>query len=704
MRMASHNQNPVVVAIDKDKNSSSAVKWAIENLVTTNTTLILVHFKNKNFNNYSSQGGFSETYDESNEDVFTHPRAYCARKKVIMQEVVLEGTDVHNTLLDYINNHHVTNIVLGASSRNPITRKFWSLDVPTMINRGAPDFCSVYVISRGRTQSVRPAARQALASSTPPRFPSPLSSPRASDNGCRAPHVKEDRKSTASSHMIKPEKTVTDGSMDHRHNEIANRWSKTSFGDNPEVSSRHFSSSYNSTDTDLSDPFETGSMDITQVNIPNGSKYMGETTNHERTHSYLSSSSNELQRLKLEVKQTMNMYNSACKQAISAQHQVDELHQMKQDEVNRVEHARLAEEAANALIEVEKAKCRAAIEAAEKAQKIAERETQRRKHAEQKAKREAEEKNRALDILSKNDIRYRKYTIDEIEAATNKFSRSMKIGEGGYGPVYKGKLDHTRVAIKVLRSDAAQGRKQFQQEVEVLSFMRHPNMVLLMGACPEYGCLVYEYMNNGSLEDRLFRKGNTPPIPWGIRFKLASDIATGLLFLHQAKSEPLVHRDLKPGNILLDRHYTCKISDVGLARLVPPSIVDSVTQYHMTNAAGTFCYIDPEYQQTGKLGTKSDIYSLGVMLLQIITARPPMGLTHHVEKAIETGTFGDLLDPTVPDWPVEEAIEYARLALKCTELRKRDRPDLCKDILPELNRLKEFGMEHELRHRNSSHR
>lgn len=218
-------------------------------------------------------------------------------------------------------------------------------------------------------------------------------------------------------------------------------------------------------------------------------------------------------------------------------------------------------------------------------------------------------------------------------------------------------------------------------------------MVLLLGACPEYGCLVYEHMDNGSLEDRLFRKGNTPPIPWEIRFKISAEIATALLFLHQSKPEPLVHRDLKPANILLDRNFVSKISDVGLARLVPPSVADNVTQYHMTSAAGTFCYIDPEYQQTGKLGTKSDIYSLGVMLLQIITARPPMGLTHHVERAIEKGTFADLLDPTVPDWPLEEALNFAKLSLKCAELRKKDRPDLGSVILPELNRLKELGVE-----------
>lgn len=218
-------------------------------------------------------------------------------------------------------------------------------------------------------------------------------------------------------------------------------------------------------------------------------------------------------------------------------------------------------------------------------------------------------------------------------------------------------------------------------------------MVLLLGACPEYGCLVYEYMSNGSLEDRLLRRGGTPSIPWIMRFKIAAEIATALLFLHQAKPEPLVHRDLKPANILLDRNYVSKISDVGLARLVPPSVADSVTQYHMTSAAGTFCYIDPEYQQTGMLGTKSDIYSLGIMLLQIITAKPPMGLTHHVRRAIEKGTFKDMLDPTVPDWPVEEALAFANLALSCSELSRKDRPDLGSVVVPELYRLCDFGMQ-----------
>lgn len=218
-------------------------------------------------------------------------------------------------------------------------------------------------------------------------------------------------------------------------------------------------------------------------------------------------------------------------------------------------------------------------------------------------------------------------------------------------------------------------------------------MVLLLGACPEYGCIVYEYMANGSLDDRLFRRGNTPALSWQVRFRIAADIATGLNFLHQTKPEPLVHRDLKPGNILLDRYFVAKIGDVGLARLVPPSVADHITQYCMTSAAGTFCYIDPEYQQTGMLGVKSDVYSLGIVLLQLLTAKPPMGLAHHAEHFIEKGTFANMLDPTVPDWPVEEAIVLAKIAIQCAELRRKDRPDLGKVVLPALDRLRDFADE-----------
>ncbi|KAL0683287.1 hypothetical protein Bca4012_050135 [Brassica carinata] len=325
------------------------------------------------------------------------------------------------------------------------------------------------------------------------------------------------------------------------------------------------------------------------------------------------------------------------------------------------------------------------IQAAEMAKQLVKMESQKRRLLELQAKLGKQKMT--------NNVSYRRYSTEDVEEATNGFSDALKIGEGGYGPVYKAVLDYTFVAIKLMKSGITQGLKQFQQEVEVLSSMRHPNMVILLGACPDYGCLVYEYMENGTLEDRLFCKDNTPPLSWRARFRIAAEIATGLLFLHSAKPEPLVHRDLKPANILLDRHFTSKISDVGLARLVPPCGANSVSNYHITAAAGTFCYIDPEYQQTGMLGVKSDLYSFGVVLLQIITAMPAMGLGHRVETAIENNKLSEVLDPKVSDWPEEETLELAKLALQCCEMRKKDRPDLASVLLPALKRLREFARE-----------
>ncbi|XP_062101126.1 U-box domain-containing protein 34-like isoform X2 [Humulus lupulus] len=635
----------------------------------------------------TSSSSSSESGDSDARNVFVPFRAYCARKAVVLKEVVIDDSDVAKAILDYINKNCITNLVAGASQRNALTRKFKSTDVPSSIVKSAPDFCSVFVISKGKIVTAKTAQRPALNTAAPPRQPSPQGLPPCvpneygeSDHGARAQYMRAGLKNGGYDKMVPiRERTKSAPSLLLLENmDPQNNGYRSSFGCDS-----------NAEESDSQGGFGIfGSIDITGQNFEFSTAQSPPRVSSSRQSTREIEA--EMKRLKLELKQTMDMYSSACKEAISAKNKARELSQWKLEESKKFEEARNSEEAALAAAEMEKAKCKAALEAAEIAQRMAEKEAQRRKQAEMIARREAEEKNRALTALSRNDFRYRKYSIEEIEAATEKFSESMKIGEGGYGPVYKGKLDHTPVAIKVLRPDAAQGRKQFQQEVEVLSCIRHPNMVLLLGACPEFGCLVYEYMNNGSLEDRLFQRGNTPPISWRKRFKIASEVATALLFLHQTKPEPLVHRDLKPGNILLDRNFVTKISDVGLARLVPPSVADQVTQYRMTSAAGTFCYIDPEYQQTGRLTTKSDIYSFGILLLQIITAKPPMGLAHHVSKAIEKGRFADMLDPAITDWPIEETLAFANLALKCAELRKKDRPDLGLVIVPELKRLKDF--------------
>ncbi|KAL2950929.1 hypothetical protein AAZX31_19G018600 [Glycine max] len=165
----------------------------------------------------------------------------------------------------------------------------------------------------------------------------------------------------------------------------------------------------------------------------------------------------DMRRLKLELKQTMEMYSKACRQALAPQQKLMELTHWRLEEEKKIQEARLDQEAPMAIAEKEKARCRAAMETAEASKKIAE-ETQRRAGAEVKALKEVEEMRKLLDNLALTDVRYRRYCIEEIEAATNYFSELQKIGEGGYGPVYKCYLDHTPVAVKVLRPDASQGK------------------------------------------------------------------------------------------------------------------------------------------------------------------------------------------------------------------------------------------------------
>lgn len=198
-------------------------------------------------------------------------------------------------------------------------------------------------------------------------------------------------------------------------------------------------------------------------------------------------------------------------------------------------------------------------------------------------------------------------------------------------------------------------------------------------------------MANGSLEDRLLCKGNSAPLPWFSRFRIIREVACALLFLHSAKPEPIVHRDMKPANILLDHNFVSKIGDAGLARLVPANTTTMVTQYNDTTPADTFCYTDPECQRTSGLGPKSDLYALGIIILQLLTAKPPMTLTDVVETAIKDGSFRQILDKSAGNWPVGEARELAILGLKCADFQRRDGPDLFKDVLPELERFKAFA-------------
>ncbi|XP_065878942.1 probable serine/threonine-protein kinase PBL23 [Euphorbia lathyris] len=209
----------------------------------------------------------------------------------------------------------------------------------------------------------------------------------------------------------------------------------------------------------------------------------------------------------------------------------------------------------------------------------------------------------------------------ELATATNNFDEEFFLGEGGFGTVYKGFVAKIQrhVAIKQLDRNGLQGNREFFSEILMLSLVQDPNLVELLGYCidGDHRMLIYEYMPRGSLENHLFElPRGTMPLDWNIRIKIAIGAARGLEFLHDA-DPPIIYRDFKASNILLDEHFNPKLSDFGLAKLGPTGGKDHVS----TRVMGTYGYCAPEYQRTGKLTAKSDVYSFGVVLLEIISGR-----------------------------------------------------------------------------------
>jgi len=292
----------------------------------------------------------------------------------------------------------------------------------------------------------------------------------------------------------------------------------------------------------------------------------------------------------------------------------------------------------------------------------------------------------------------RQYSYEDLHRATSGFHQNNFLGQGGYGAVYRGTLDGIPVAMKVMDRSvgAMQGTKEFSQEVTILSRLHHPHILMLIGSCPEQGILVYELMENGSLDQALFpqqqqqqqQQQQRPPLRWQDRVRIAAEVASALLFLHSAP-EPIVHMDLKPANVLLSNTLTSKLGDVGLARLLKQP-VGAAAAAKDSRLVGTLGYLDPEYMRTGVASPQSDLYALGVVMLQMLTGIENSTVVDVVQTARrDVLRFPQILDARAGQWPAAEAVAFADVALKCVALRRQDRPDLRGEVLPSLAQLKQ---------------
>ncbi|XP_047047565.1 L-type lectin-domain containing receptor kinase IX.1-like [Lolium rigidum] len=227
----------------------------------------------------------------------------------------------------------------------------------------------------------------------------------------------------------------------------------------------------------------------------------------------------------------------------------------------------------------------------------------------------------------------KRFRYGELAIATDNFSNENKLGEGGFGSVYRGHLKEMNldVAIKRVSKGSKQGRKEYASEVTIISRLRHRNLVQLIGWCHGGGqlLLVYELMPNGSLDTHLYGGNNAAVLPWPVRHEIALGLASALLYLHQEWEQCVLHRDIKPSNVMLDGSFAAKLGDFGLARLV-----DHGRGSHTTVLAGTMGYMDPECMMSGKTSAESDVYSFGVVLLEIACGRRPLVMAKHEDDAV----------------------------------------------------------------------
>lgn len=284
------------------------------------------------------------------------------------------------------------------------------------------------------------------------------------------------------------------------------------------------------------------------------------------------------------------------------------------------------------------------------------------------------------------------FSINELNTATDNFHQRNKIGRGGFGTVYKGQLKNgTPVAVKKLSAFSKQGLREFLTEIETISNVQHQNLVQLIGCCVHgpNRILVYEYLENKSLDYALLGSRRAVNLEWSKRTAICLGTARGLAYLHEELVPHIVHRDIKASNILLDKDFAPKIGDFGLAKLFP----DDITHIS-TKIAGTTGYLAPEYALGGQLTMKADIYSFGVVVLEVVSGKSSSSsiwrgaqilLLEEAWQLYEEGKLLELVDPELKEFPEHEVLRYMKVALFCTQANAGRRP-LMSQVIEMLSR------------------
>ncbi|TVU28820.1 hypothetical protein EJB05_20355 [Eragrostis curvula] len=725
-------EDRVFVAVPEDvRHGKSTLLWALENLAKDGARVVIahVHCPAQMIPMMGAKVHYTTVNQQRVSDYRKTVRAEAdAKLDVSCEKILIDKDDVAKGLEELIALHGVTKFVMGAAADKHYSKKMKTPKSKTALRlmEAAAPSCKIWFTCKGHLICTREAN-----TSVPAIHPSPAhtvasssaSSISSQTRSVRTHHSQSEASSFNGSPRHDPEKSRTEatrypyqiatGSPSRLYEpfelhtngmpDVAPRASIDSWNEFGRRSQRSWHGPSRNDDAENqgfdANIYERLAEALREAQISKKEAYE-ESTKRRRTEQDMISTLQKLKEMdnlyQHEMRQVPMMKEIVTRQA----HEIEEMerqHDAISNELHDIKEQKFVLEQQitemKSVIKDHEEKMAANKYLVQMLQANNEKLQQERDAAVAEAEGLRQENDRKISMSLQAEALNTEFSSFELEQATQGFNETLKIGEGGFGSVYKGFLRNTTVAIKLLNPESLQGQSEFNQEefmseltvtpllqVAVLSRVRHPNLVTLIGACREAFGLVYEFLPNGSLEDRLACTNNTAPLTWQVRTKIIFEMCSALIFLHSNKPHPVVHGDLKPANILLDANLVSKLGDFGICQLLIQSTTTTTRPYRTTNPKGTYAYMDPEFLTTGELTPRSDVFSLGIIILRLLTGRPPQNIAEVVEDAMERGELHAVLDPAAGDWPFVQANQLAHIGLRCAEMSRRRRPELAGEV------------------------